>query len=1493
MLRKRKTRGYNETGDEEEDGGRKYDIRQKIKSERFNEHVEYLQEFHGSQVNLRRIQRDGFERPILVREPEGLQLRVPEKGFLVRDVRDCVGEDRIIDVMDVRTQKNIEMTMKEWCKYYESKRRDRLLNVISLEFSHTELDELVEAPSIVRLLDWVDLVWPKFLKESQTESTNKIDKMKYPKVQKYCLMSVKGSYTDFHIDFGGTSVWYHILKGRKIFWMIPPTELNLQTFEEWTLSGMQQEVFFGDTVEECFRVELSAGNTFFIPSGWIHAVYTLEDSLVFGGNFLHSFGIENQLKVSKVEDATRVPVKFRYPFYTEIQWYVVQHYVHCLTGKDHLHPVSKIVPNGTPEKGKNNKKSSQNSVKQDDDQTEPESDSNGRDSTGKKKPENPKNENRNRKSNSKKNTSAPKACNDETEDDSATEIDTDYDSDEETPAKRPETCRMTKNSLLRLQYQIDQPSENAASSVKRKSTPSSSSTPRAKTEPKLEENQMKVSTTLQPDKNTLELDKILTQDGSTMNSWPSKATTGNQTWSNQDSEPQEPKRIYITKYEINGLKLLVKHLAKLSGAKKHLPALIRNSRNLLDDCKKLIVEHENDDPELAITGEPITLELLNPKKSDINQLIEQFFKPSETTTNDETQGKPGAQKTKVDSAPVAQSRLSDSSKSTDRKSTPTSETTLSQKEPKNATSPSKKATNSSTGSSSSAPTHSSTSTTAAEGQSTAGNPPRPKSPPTRPLSNNQYSSKTGKDNSLILPGSFAGLIAATSTEKKVFDVTGADLATSLYTAKDAIRSPTKTPSSKQAHAPKEAPNPLDILDLQSPAANSARVQSSSTPAEKQQTSLQKEPQPQKLNSPEPPKVFPPKRFINPTFRPQNKEKLIFASAPYISPVSSTNQLRPINPHQWQSHTPHQANQHQNPLTSTPLRRDQDHPHSHLPHIRSPPHETEKSIEAHPSDTKVSNNPVCKVNNSADKLHAESVQQQAKTLAPGRAESIEFETPVGIDKNISSDESARSLRIETSIDNSGDSSLLNVTDVDKSDCEIAKPQHQNLNRRSPPRADSHVVTDKQATSQPVPPRNDQPAKKPSKPRGPPKKSEEARQVVILSPPRPNVVTLQKSIKSTESDKAKRPREPENPATSTAAAVAASTSKPSTKTAAKEGGKVKRVRKQKETTDKPPPVNKPKGAEIKPPTNATMQSVICGLVAQPSQPGAIPGAKTTQQYLISRPLLFNTMPTMTSTHLQQLPRASVAVLPNALPASLSLPTIQQGARLVWATQPRQPVPTNTVVGGTTKNVTNLFNPPSSSGLAKAPADSAKKQKSNPQQSPNAPATTKAPHPPDNAALLSLATTALSTAPLATTPTLSYFGGVRSPNGQAFMVSSAGGQPALLTGQPFFNPFMQRLPLVGQYPPIRMAPTLPIPGAAIRPITNLATTGQARPTGQLVFARLPDQSQQRYLITQPFIQARPPTSTAVAGQPSQLAFAAFRPPCPENPNKEGMKAKKVKTR
>ncbi|RWS16317.1 Lysine-specific demethylase 2B-like protein [Dinothrombium tinctorium] len=187
----------------------------------------------GEDLNLRHFQEYGFDSPILVKQKIGLGLKMPDKSFTVNDVKQCVGSRRVVDVMDVSTQKNIEMTVKEWCRYYENPKRERLLNVISLEFSHTKLETMVESPTIVRQVDWVDWVWPKHLKHMQTESTNSIEDMKYPK----------------------------------------------------------------------------------------------------------------QLRIAQVEDVTKVPSKFRYPFYSEILWYVIQRYVYCLTGKNHLNCNEDGLPN--------------------------------------------------------------------------------------------------------------------------------------------------------------------------------------------------------------------------------------------------------------------------------------------------------------------------------------------------------------------------------------------------------------------------------------------------------------------------------------------------------------------------------------------------------------------------------------------------------------------------------------------------------------------------------------------------------------------------------------------------------------------------------------------------------------------------------------------------------------------------------------------------------------------------------------------------------------------------------------------------------------------------------------------------------------------------------------------------------------------------------------------------------------------------------------------
>ncbi|XP_056129487.1 lysine-specific demethylase 2A isoform X3 [Lampris incognitus] len=337
-LRTGTRRRYEDDGisDDEIEGKRTFDLDEKLHCDRFNS--ELVKQMEGKDFTFEYIQREGLREPIIFDKADGLGIEMPDPDFSVSDVKLFVGSRRIVDVMDVNTQKGIEMSMAQWRRYYETppSEREKLYNVISLEFSHTKLENLVKRPASVDLIDWVDNMWPRHLKERQRDSTNAIIDMHYPKVQKYCLMSVQGCFTDFHIDFGGTSVWYHILRGGKVFWLIPPTHQNLEMYENWVLSGKQGDIFLGDKCHDCQRIELKQGYTFMIPSGWIHAVYTPEDTLVFGGNFLHSFNIPMQLNIYSIEDRTRVPAKFRYPFYYEMCWYVLERYLYCLTGISHL-----------------------------------------------------------------------------------------------------------------------------------------------------------------------------------------------------------------------------------------------------------------------------------------------------------------------------------------------------------------------------------------------------------------------------------------------------------------------------------------------------------------------------------------------------------------------------------------------------------------------------------------------------------------------------------------------------------------------------------------------------------------------------------------------------------------------------------------------------------------------------------------------------------------------------------------------------------------------------------------------------------------------------------------------------------------------------------------------------------------------------------------------------------------------------------------------------
>lgn len=315
-----------------------------------------------------------LHKPILVVDtPESIGMTIPRGGkgkknqkkkkpITIRELGDYIGMNHPVSVMDVRLQDEIEgWDFRDLVDYFEDDDRKyqcqnrklrgdqgMVLNQISLEFSKLPLRDVTKSPQFVRDIDWVENIWPS----SKKSSTD------YPRVQYYCLTSTAGCYTDFHVDFGGTSVWYHVLSGKKVFLLIPPTDDNLALYEMWLCRKDQNHIFFPDMVDDsnpgrkvspCIRITLEEGRTFVIPTGWIHAVYTPVDSLVIGGNFLHGLDIEGQLKVHCLETRTKVAAKFRFPHFVRLMFYAGAEYYrrmvtdHCAVYLDEIKGLGALI----------------------------------------------------------------------------------------------------------------------------------------------------------------------------------------------------------------------------------------------------------------------------------------------------------------------------------------------------------------------------------------------------------------------------------------------------------------------------------------------------------------------------------------------------------------------------------------------------------------------------------------------------------------------------------------------------------------------------------------------------------------------------------------------------------------------------------------------------------------------------------------------------------------------------------------------------------------------------------------------------------------------------------------------------------------------------------------------------------------------------------------------------------------------------------------------
>lgn len=162
-------------------------------------------------------------------------------------------------------------------------------SVHAWEFSKSQLGRYISRPQCVNKLDWIDLWWPTEEREAGV----------FPRVQKQVTLSpagttipvpltdmLLGAFTHFHIDTGGASRWYNVMRGEQILLLVPPTDQSLQAYKDWILKRStyvlpfvalncllrdeKQQVFFPDLVKVTIKCVVKEGETIFVPSGWAY-----------------------------------------------------------------------------------------------------------------------------------------------------------------------------------------------------------------------------------------------------------------------------------------------------------------------------------------------------------------------------------------------------------------------------------------------------------------------------------------------------------------------------------------------------------------------------------------------------------------------------------------------------------------------------------------------------------------------------------------------------------------------------------------------------------------------------------------------------------------------------------------------------------------------------------------------------------------------------------------------------------------------------------------------------------------------------------------------------------------------------------------------------------------------------------------------------------------------------------------------------------------------
>ncbi|CAL2035440.1 unnamed protein product [Caenorhabditis brenneri] len=273
----------------------------------------------------------------------GLGLEFPDLSF--DNILDYIKEDESVSVINSSTRNPSWMKMETLIKKFKAEKRGKNpLNVLSKEVSkdHKNLSHLMRVPEFVRencMIEEIETIIHAKINDSEKlsggSSRPEVARLKHqlknlPRYQKFLLLSMKRSYTDVHIDPSATPVSYHVHEGKKIFYVAPATPENIEIYKADEMNeDTKKEWIFNRLFDQWRRVEIEAGETAFIPAGYLHAVFTPMDSIVFGGNVLMKQFMELQFDLTRMEETRFVKghlhVSEMFQGFRNVMWMHLEH----------------------------------------------------------------------------------------------------------------------------------------------------------------------------------------------------------------------------------------------------------------------------------------------------------------------------------------------------------------------------------------------------------------------------------------------------------------------------------------------------------------------------------------------------------------------------------------------------------------------------------------------------------------------------------------------------------------------------------------------------------------------------------------------------------------------------------------------------------------------------------------------------------------------------------------------------------------------------------------------------------------------------------------------------------------------------------------------------------------------------------------------------------------------------------------------------------------